>query len=162
MKKRYLLVALLLALAFLASCSVALADDGIDVPPVELISDNPNFSIVDWHLNVMPLADELKLTRMTASISKSDSSHVYVKGVTEANKICYRIGGYMTIQQWKDNQWNKYTTASYHAYDTSEASGSGTLSVASGYYYRVIIDHQGSASGGTASGVTTTKSVLVN
>lgn len=162
MKKRYLLVALLLVLAFLASCSVALADDGIEVPPVELISDNPNFSIVDWHLNVMPLDEELKLTRMTASISKSDSSHVYVKGVTQASKSCYRIGGYMTIQQWKDNKWNTYTTANFTDGNTNEASGSGTLSVATGYYYRLIINHYANHSEGNVYGTTNTSSVLVN
>lgn len=161
MKKRYLLVALLLALAFLTSCAVALADDGIEVPPVELISDNPNFSIVDWHLNVMPLDEELKLIRKTAAISKVDSTHVYVKGITQANEICLGIGGFMTIQQWKNNTWNAYTTASYNAYGSDEATGSGTLSVASGYYYRLVINHYANGSD-NVYGKTTTQSVLVN
>lgn len=162
MKKRYFLVALLLALAFLACCSMALADDGIEVPPTELISDNPNFSIVDWHLNVMPLADELELTRMTAGISRSDSTHVSVRGVTQANKTCIQVGGYMTIQQWKNNQWNKYTTASFKAYGTNEAEGIGTLAVTSGYYYRLKINHYANHDDGSAYGTLITNSVLVN
>lgn len=162
MKKRYFLVALLLALAFLACCSLALADDGIEVPPTELISDNPNFSIVDWHLNVMPLADELKLTRMTAAISKVDSTNIFVRGVTQANKVCGIVSGFMTIQQWKNNTWNRYTTASYTAYETDEATGSGTLSVASGYYYRLVIHHSANHNDGhNTYGVTTTESVQV-
>ena len=70
MKKRYFLVALLLMLTFLTCCAVALAED--DVPPPEQISADPNFSMVDWRLDVMPLADELKLVRTTTSISKRD------------------------------------------------------------------------------------------
>lgn len=162
MKKRYFLVALLLALAFLACFSVALADDGIEVPPTELISDNPNFSIVDWHLNVMPLDEELKLIRMTAAISKVDSTHVYVRGVTQANKICYHISGYMTVQQWKNNKWNTYTTASYVTYGGDEATGTGTLSVASGYYYRLVVGHFANHTEDSVSASTTTQSILVN
>ena len=160
MKKRYFLAALLLALTFLACCSIALADD--DVPPPELISENVTFSVVDWHRAVMTIDDELKLNRMTAAISKVDSTHVYVKGVTEANKTCYRIGGYMTIQQWKDNKWNSYTTASFTDANTDETSATGTLSVASGYYYRLVVNHYANHSDGNAYGMTTTKSILVN
>lgn len=163
MKKRYFLVTLLLALAFLACCSMALADDGIEVPPTELISDNPNFSIVDWHLNVMPLADELKLVRKTAGISKYDSTHVAVRGVTQANKTCWHIVGYMGVQQWKDNKWNTYTTASYSVFNTDEGSRETTLSVASGYYYRLVIDHFASDyEGNDVYGTTATNSILVN
>lgn len=163
MKKRFFLVALLLALTFLACCSVALADNGIEVPPPELISDNPNFSIVDWHLNVMPLADELKLSRMTAGISKHDSTHVAVRGVTQANKTCFYVKGFMTIQQWKDNKWNSYKTAAYTAYNTYEASRDTTIAVDSGYYYRLIIDHTASDyEGNSVLAATTTNSVLVN
>lgn len=162
MKKRYFLVALLLALAFLACCSLAQADDGIEVPPTELISDNPNFSIVDWHLNVMPLADELKLTRMTAGISRSDSTHVAVRGVTQANQSCSFIGGNMVIQQWKNNEWNNYTTASYKNFATNEAEGTGRLTVVSGYYYRLKISHYAVNDDSAVFGTTITNGVLVN
>lgn len=161
MKKRYFLAAILLVLTLLACCAVALADD--DVPPPELISDDPNFSIVDWRLNVMPLADELKLTRMTAGISKSDSTHVAVRGVTQANKICWYIKGYMTVQQWKNNKWNTYTTAAYTMYNTYEGSRETILAVESGYYYRLIVDHTASDyDGNSVLSGTTTGSILVN
>lgn len=161
MKKRYFLAAILLVLTLLACCAVALADD--DVPPPELISDDPNFSIVDWRLNVMPLVDELILTRVTAAISKVDSTHIYVKGITQANIACGIIGGTMTIQQWKNNQWNKYTTISFKAYGSNEVTGATTVEVASGYYYRLAIGHYANHSDGTnAYGATTTKSILVN
>lgn len=163
MKKRYFFAALLLVLTFLACCSIALADDGIEVPPAELISDNPNFSIVDWHLNVMPLDEALKLTRTTAAISKVDSTHVGVRGVTQTNKTCVYVKGFMTIQQWKNNQWNNYTTASYSSTNTNETSGDTSIAVASGYYYRLIIDHMATDyDGNSVDGSTTTKSVLIN
>ena len=121
MKKRYFLVALLLALTFLTCCAAALADD--DVPPPEQISANPNFSMVDWYLDVMPLADDLKITRTTIGISRIDSTHVGVRSVTEANQICCYVRGYLGVQQWKDNQWITYKTASYRKINTDAASG---------------------------------------
>lgn len=160
MKKRYFLAALLLALTFLACCSIALADD--DVPPPELISENVTFSVVDWHRNVMTIDDELKMTRMTAAISKVDSTHIYVKGVTQANKTCYRIGGYMTIQQWKENKWNYYTSVSYTDYGTHDVTGATTVSVTSGYYYRLIVSHYANHVDGDVYGTTNTSSILVN
>lgn len=161
MKKRFFLAALFLALTFLACSAVALADD--DVPPPEMISENLNFSVVDWHRNVMTLDDALKLVRMTAGISKVDSTHISVRGVTQANKTCWRVGGKMTIQQWKNNQWNYYTMVSYAAYNTNEASDRKSVAVTSGYYYRVVNDHYANHADGTnVYGVTTTNSVLVN
>lgn len=160
MKKRFFLAALFLALTLLACSAVALADD--DVPPPEMISENLSFSCVEWYRNVMTLDDDLKLNRTTTSISKVDSTHVYVRGITEANKVCWAIGGYMTIQQWKNNSWNKYTTASYKASNKSEATGTGTLSVDTGYYYRLVLNHYANHTDGNAYLTVTTKSVLVN
>lgn len=158
MKKRYFLVALLLT--FLTCCAVALAED--DVPPPEQISADPNFSMVDWRLDVMTLADELKIMRATASISKTDSTHVYVRGVTQANQICWRIGGYMTIQQWKNNEWNTYTTISYTAYEEEDITGAKTVAVPSGYYYRLMINHYANGDDGDAYVTSITTSLLVN
>ena len=161
MKKRYFLVALLLMLTFLTCCAVALAED--DVPPPEQISVDPNFSMVDWYLNVMPLADELKLVRTTANIYKTDSTHVAVRGVTQTNKTCLYINGYMAIQQWKDNRWNTYTTVSYTNYGANEATGETIVAVASGYYYRLAINHYAfDSDGNTVSSTVATASILVN
>ena len=160
MKKRFFLVTLLLMLALLACCSVALADD--DVPPAEMISDNLHFSCVEWHRDVMTIADDaFALTRATASISKKDSTHVAVRGVTQANDICYLIGGSMTVQRWKDNKWNYYTSASYNDRSTNKVTGEFTLTVESGYYYRLVVDHYAHSNSGSAYGTSTTNSVLV-
>lgn len=160
MNKRFFLAALLLTLALLACCSVALAVD--DVPPAEMISDNPNFSSVEWYQDVMPLADEeFGLSRTTASISKSDSTHVAIRGVTQANAICYLIGGTMVVQRWKDNQWNYYTSASYKDRSTNKVSGDIVLAVESGYYYRLVLNHYAHHDNDSAYAVSTTYSVLV-
>lgn len=160
MKNRFSLVAFLLALMLLAGCAVALAEE--DIPPANQISENLTFSLVEWYRDVMPLDDTLKLTRMTAAISKVDSTHVAIRGVTQANMSCILVGGYMTIQQWKNNQWNTYTTVSFKAYGTNEAEAEITKPVASGYYYRLTIAHYADVEGASVSGGTITKSVLVN
>ena len=135
MKKRYFLVILIL----LASCAIALADE--DVPPPMLISENPDFSIVDWYRSVMPFDDELTLVRLTSSISKSDSTHVSIHAVTQANKNGYPIGGSMVVQQWKDNKWNNYYTTTYSERGTSRITADDRVTVASGYYYRLVVEH---------------------
>lgn len=160
MKKRFFLVAFLLAVTFVACCSLALADD--NVPPPELISENLTFSSVDWHRSVMTISDELEIVRMTASISKSDSTHVAIRAVTAVNKTCGMVGGQAVVQQWKNNKWNTYHTTTYTAFTTTEASVENIVAVESGYYYRLAIDHFAQHVSESASGFNSTKSILVN
>lgn len=162
MKKRFFLVALLLALAFLACGSVALADDGIEVPPTELISENVNFSLVEWHMNVMPIDDELKLMLVSAGISKYDSTHVSFRVIAQANKTCIFVGGHATVQQWKDNKWNNYNRTTFTAPNSYEAILEKIVSVESGYYYRLGFSSFAQCGLEDVNRTVTTKSILVN
>lgn len=162
MKKRFFLVALLLALAFLACCAVALADDGIEVPPTELISENVTFSLVEWHENVMTIDDELKLMLVSAGISKYNSTNVAVRVVAQANKTCVYVGGHVGVQRWKDNKWNNYNTATFTRPNTNEASLEKLVSVESGYYYRLVFASFAHYGVEDVNRTVTTKSVLVN
>lgn len=162
MKKRFFLVALLLTLTFLACCSVALADDGIEVPPTELISENETFSLVEWHEKVMPIDDELKLTRVSAGISRYDSTHVSIRAIAQTNKTCIYVGGQATVQQWKNNKWNNYSTNSYTAASTYEASLNKLISVETGYYYRLVNSCFAQRGLEDVEKTVATKSVLVN
>lgn len=162
MKKRFLFTALLMVMVLMASCAVALADD--DVPPPELISDNPFFSTYEWRRTVMPFAvdDPLTFTQVTAGISKYSSSSVYVRGVSETNKVVSTLGVILYVEQWKDNKWNSYSMTSFTEYDTYSMSGSKVVDVESGYYYRLVVKHRAIGLGEHAFDVTNTKSILVN
>lgn len=161
MKKRFLFTGLLLIVMLMASCAVALADG--DVPPQNMISDNPNFSSYEWHRMVMPYGsgDALAFTRVVASITKYSSSAVYVRGVTEVNKVTSVVGLIMYVEQWKDNAWNSYSMTSFTEYDTDSMSATKVVNVESGYYYRVVIKHRAYGVAESIYDVTNTNGILV-
>lgn len=160
MKKRVLFAALLV-LAMLTSCAIALADN--DVPPPDQISSNPNLSMYEWRRPVMTIAedDALSLTRVTGSISKVSSTCVSIRAVTEANKFCTVVGGTMYVEQWKNNAWNSYHSTTFSTVNGYSASATNTVTVESGYYYRLVVKHRASSFGEQAYNVSSTGSILV-
>lgn len=161
MKKRFLFTGFLLIVMLMASCIVALADD--DVPPQDLISDNPNFSTYEWRRTIMPYAsDKLEITRVVSSIIKNSSTSVYIRGVTEVNKQCSIVGAILYVEQWKDNKWNSYRTLSYTDYNCYAIDAENNITVDSGYYYRLVVQHRAITLGESADQVTYTKSLYVN
>lgn len=161
MKKRFLFTGLLLIVMLMASCVVALADD--DVPPQDLISDNPNFSTYEWRKTIMPYAsDKLEIIHTVSSMSKNNSTSIYIRGVTEVNKLCSVVGVIMYVEQWKDSKWNSYRTLSYTNYNGYAIDADTNVTVDSGYYYRLVIHHRAITLGESADKVTNTNSMYVN
>lgn len=161
MKKRFLFTGLLLIVMLIASCAIALAD--ADVPPQSLISDNPNYSTFEWRRTFVPYGsdDALAFTRVVSSISKNSSSSVYVRGVTEVNKVTSVVGLIMYVEQWKDSKWNSYSMISFTEYDTDAMSATKVVDVESGYYYRLVIKHRALGVAESIYDVTNTNSILV-
>ena len=161
MKKRFLFAALLLVVMLVASCAYALAD--ADVPPPSQISDNPDFSICEWNRTIAPYtSDELKITRVVSSITKLSSSSIYIRGVTDANKLCDVVGVFMYVEQWKNSKWNTYTTVSYSEFDAYTAEGIKVVNVDSGYYYRVVVEHRAIKQLDKVYDLSNTQGILVN
>ncbi|MDO5297902.1 MAG: hypothetical protein Q4F18_00635 [Clostridia bacterium] len=155
--KKYFSIALLLTLLMTLVCVSALADD---VPPASEISENPNCAETEWY---NPLRDDdFKINYVSSGISKESSTSIKATATTETNQKASDIGGTITVQRWKDNKWNKYYTIGFYGYNTSSYSVSKSVTVESGYYYRLSVYHSASITGSSSAVTSTTKSVYVN
>lgn len=155
--KKYFSVALLLTLLMTLVCVSALADD---VPPASEISENPNCAETEWY-NLLR-DDDFKLTYVSSGISKTSSTSITATATTESNKKASNIGGTITVQQWKNNKWNKYHTIGFWDSGTSSNSISKPVTVESGYYYRLSVTHSASTLTESAAASSTTKSIYVD
>lgn len=155
--KKYFSVALLLTLLMTLVCVSALADD---VPPASEISENPNCAETEWY---NPLRDDdFKLTYVSSGISKTSSTSITASATTEANEKAASIGGTITVQQWKDNKWNPYKTVGFWGSDVASFSTSKSVTVESGYYYRLSVYHSAKNLGNISAATSVTKSIYVN
>lgn len=155
--KKYFSIALLLTLLMTLVCVSALADD---VPPASEISEDPNCAETEWY---NPLRDDdFKITYVSSGISKNSSTSIQASATTETNKKAANIGGTITVQQWKNNKWNKYHTIGFFGFDSSSYSISKPVTVESGYYYRLSVSHTATNLNDSSAASSTTKSLYVN
>jgi len=162
-------VALLLTIILVFSNStIGLAEER---PPEDQISTNPNFAQDIWFAPIQaqtdngdgPLfdgGDGLQLVMVCSSISPNGAG-VSVFAETDANLICGEIGGTIHIQRWSNNEWNNYYSFVFSEDSVSSASISQTISVQSGYYYRVSVSHYAATAASVKRAHTTTQSILI-
>lgn len=154
--KKYFSIALLLTLLMTLVCVSALADD---VPPASEISEDPNCAETEWYNPTR--SDDFKITVVSSSISKTSSTSIKASASTETNQTAGKIGGTIVVQQWKNNKWNKYYTINFSGSGTS-CSKSSSVTVDSGYYYRLHVYHSASTASSSAGVYSTTKSIYVD
>lgn len=155
----------LLALTLMMTNVGTLLADTVSAPPASQISADLNYASVE---KTYGITDEsgtrgkpsIVFTR--AGISKSSSTSVVITATTESNIVSEKIGGQMTVQRWINNSWNTYKTTSFWSYNTSRATASKSVSVPSGYYYRLVVMHVATNVDGTSSKASITRSVLAN
>lgn len=160
---------IIIAIIVISNGSYAISED-LTTPPIYQISDDPEFAIDIKYFpsnnNMLNPAqtgeDGLQLTSISSSIRREGSSTVLVSVSTIANQVCVDIGGSVTVQRWINNTWTYYCGFSFWEHGVSSASTSRSISVASGYYYRVTVAHMAGTVHSTKSGHTTTKSIFVN
>lgn len=167
MKKK--LSCIIVVILVISKGSFAICEN-LSAPPTSQISKDPEFSMDTKFFPtngsiVYPTEtgeDGLQLTTISSSIRKQNSSTILVSASTSANQICIDIGGSVTVQRWINNAWTYYSGFSFWEHGVSSASTSRSISVASGYYYRVTVAHLAGTVHSTKSGHTTTKSIFVN
>ena len=95
-------------------------------------------------------SSEATVGSMTRGIYlKSGSSNVTIAGTgkiaaggnTVGQKSVSKITVVVSVQQYKNGSWYYYTSWSATNYNSSYVSSSKTLSVPTGYYYRVCCTH---------------------
>lgn len=159
------IVVFLLMIALMMTNLGAVLADTVSAPPANQISSNPNYSNIEntfSALNDTGSRGKPSIVFTRAGISKNSSSSVKIVATTESNVTSLKIGGRMIIQQWNNNAWNTYKTSSFWAYNTTQATSTKTITVASGYYYRLVVTHIASNHDGTSAKTSTTNSLLIN
>lgn len=158
------LICMLVFVLMFTNLSSVLADP-ISAPPVSQISANPGFAEVEWTL----ASEKETQTRgiptivfLHASIRKSSSNSITIFAETDADIVCAFVGGNMFVQRWINNSWSTYQAYSFWGYNKTWASSTKTITVPSGYYYRLVVSHMASAADGSVGKQSTTTSVFVN
>lgn len=144
MKKIITLVTLMLVL-LMAMCAVAAAGD--------------DHAAVTW--SNPQSRSTASIDSVSSSISKASSTSVSIKAKTIANQTVDSVGGTAIIQRWNNNKWESYKSYNFNSYDSSSCSLAKTVSVASGYSYRLRVSHSVIDASGTDYVNTTTSSVTV-
>ena len=160
-------IAVLLTLVLILTNGITVFAEEVSAPPANQISADPNYSCTTiWFPstetnNNSRDGDGLAFIVVRSSISKSGSS-IIAYGLTEANLICDPVGGTVHIQRWKNNRWNNYYSFSFEGFGISSFSGTETVAVESGYYYRVLVNHYADTLYSSIHASSTTSSVYVN
>lgn len=152
----------LLTLTLLLTNLGAVLAETVSAPPANQISANPNFASVEKTFHEAINSRDLSIDFIRSSIGKKSSSSISVSAVTETNTVAVRIGGTIYVQQWKNNGWSNYGSTGFWEYSTARASTVKTISVESGYYYRLKVYHTASDANDLTQVVSTTTSILVD
>lgn len=162
-------VILLTLILMMTNLGTVLADT-VSAPPANQISANPNYAEVELFFSKsthnLSIASEQGeapvITYVKSSISKKSTTSVSISAITETSSSVTRLGGYINVQRWINNKWSTYTTISFWNYNAARATKSTTVSVPSGYYYRLRVNHVAINTYGTKQVTSITTSVLVN
>ena len=168
--QKTILLAMVVALLCCGALPVQAAE--ISAPPADQISSDLNYASVSKSFPIeiemgdaqpqISGGDGMQMIYVHAAISKASSSSVTVTITTTANMECMDIGATVGIQRWINNAWEPYTYLSLWAHGVSTMTETRTVSVETGYYYRVNASHLCASEKSSKFGSTTTKSVLVN
>ena len=158
------LICMLVFVLMFTNLSSVLANP-ISAPPANQISADLDFAEVEWTLS----SEKETQTRgvpnivfLKSSISKSSSTSVTISAKTETDIVCVFVGGQMTIQRWINNSWTNYQSYTFWSYNSARASSTRTVTVPSGYYYRLVVAHMASSADGSVGKQSTTTSIFVN
>lgn len=98
----------------------------------------------------------------TAGIAKESSKKAYIYASTDCYETCTTVKATATLQQLKNGIWNDVTSKSKTASNAGYVTVTGTVTVSSGYYYRVVSTHSAKKNGKTETGSAITKSLYIN
>ena len=155
MKRTFLLLMTILMTVCFSSTALA-----VETPPADQVSDTPFRDSGFWTNRLR--TEEFDISYTSYGIEKNSSTSVFVSGTTRTNQTATRVSVLVTVQQWKNNKWNNYDSIDAHVYGGTECSRSDTVSVDSGYYYRVKVTHNAFGDTDSKTKYSYSKSVLVN
>lgn len=77
----------------------------------------------------------------SSNVTRAGTGKIAAGGNTVGQKSVSKITVVVSVQQYKNGSWYYYTSWSATNYNSSYVSSSKTLSVPTGYYYRVCCTH---------------------
>ena len=136
-------LALVLSLVLmLGGSAAALAETAQAIPPLSQISSNPNSASFTWRSDVSTQDVEKKEICFTEiGISKVSSTSVSISQTTQTNAKAVAIQGWMYVERWYNNRWEEYKTYDFYKGNTTLCETGCTVTVESGYYYRLAVTH---------------------
>lgn len=158
------LICMLVFVLMFTNLSSILAEP-VSAPPANQISANPDFAEVEWMLSSEREVGNRgapTIVYLEATIGKSSSTSITISAETDTDIVCAFIGGHVTVQRWINNSWDTYYSYSFWDYNKAIGTTTRTVTVASGYYYRLVVAHVASNADGTVGKQSTTTSILVN
>lgn len=96
-----------------------------------------------------------------AGISKVSSKSVYITATTNCYEKCDEVEAEANLQRLENNTWYYVTSRDKIGNNTGSVKVSDTVSVKSGYYYRVVSFHKASKNGKTETGSAASLSLYV-
>ena len=114
---------------------VMAADEPICVDGSYLTNDESS------EVTVGSMSRGIYLKSGSSTITKAGTGKIAAGGNTVGQKSVSKITVVVSVQQSKNGSWYYYTSWSATNYNSSYVSSSKTLSVPTGYYYRVCCTH---------------------
>lgn len=96
-----------------------------------------------------------------AGISKVSSKSAYITARTDCYEKCDKVEAEVNLQRLENNTWYYVTSRSKTGKNTGSVKVSDTVSVKSGYYYRVVSFHSATKNGKTETGSATSESLYI-
>lgn len=162
MKKRLCILVSLLALVFLLGLSgIAMAkEQPVPPPPAEEVMADPSGSIT-----VVPQSTSNRATSLikqwTCGIGDNSNGTVTISGETLTYSTVNSLDAQVYLQRWNGSNWVDQTSRTYTNSSFIYVSGSATISVTRGYYYRTRGVHHASNGGTTSTQTSVTSALLV-
>lgn len=120
-------------------------------------------SVFDWNFEeeneIVPFGAFYSSGR--CGMSKESSTSVYITAATNCYSTCNSVNAEVTLQKLSGGRWHYVTSRSKTKSNTDYVKVSDTVSVSSGYYYRVTSTHSATKNGKTESGAATSNSLYV-
>lgn len=96
-----------------------------------------------------------------AGISKQSSKSVYVTATTDCYEKCDTVTADVNLQRLEGNTWAYVTTRSKTGKNMGSVTVSDTITVKSGYYYRVVSVHSATKNGKREVGSASSHSLYI-
>ena len=122
-------------LIFGAKSVVNAADEPICVDGSYLTQDESS------EVTVGSMTRGIYLKSGSSNVTRAGTGKIAAGGNTVGQKSVSKITVVVSVQQYKNGSWYYYTSWSATNYNSSYVSSSKTLSVPTGYYYRVCCTH---------------------